>query len=344
MQTSRRKASQRTAARQQKKAPLNKKERRARRRTAQAAYRRFLRTGLFAVYIALREAVRQADPPFRVKANGTPGRTPADPRDVILFLLLRALEGWSFDKTYATLRALPHLATILGFSKPAHLPAPSTVQGLVKRIPVSYWEELVRRTGLVFSKGHCNTAGDSTGLGTQDFARWMDARCEEGGKKRKFVKLHVLIATRREWPIFLAAKVTRGNRGDAPEFPEVLDRVSSEIELGNVALDPAYLTKRCVQAIVARGGRPVIEMKENTVLDPNGPPEWKRMIRRQRRHPRGYANRLRRRDAVEATFGSFKRRLGARIRCHRRHAQRTEVLARVVVWNVLGMVYHQEFA
>ncbi|MDE1880162.1 MAG: hypothetical protein KGI89_06420 [Euryarchaeota archaeon] len=47
---------------------------------------------------------------------------------------------------------------------------------------------------------------------------------------------------------------------------------------------------------------------------------------------------------MEATFGSFKRRLGARIRSHRRHNQRAEVLARVVVWNLLGKIYHERFA
>ena len=87
-----------------------------------------------------------------------------------------------------------------------------------------------------------------------------------------------------------------------------------------------------------------MEMKSNTTIHPNGPPEWKRMIRRQRRHPRAYANRLRRRDAVEATFESFKRRLSSRIRIHRRHAQRVEVLARVVMWDLLGKIYHERFA
>ncbi len=209
---------------------------------------------------------------------------------------------------------------------------------------MSYWEALVRRTGVVFTQGPCNTAGDATGLGTQDFARWMDARCGKSGKRPKFVKLHVLLATRKAWPIFLAAKVTPGNRGDAPELPELLDRLDPELELGNVALDPGYLTRGRVEAITARGGRPVIEMRSNTTIDPSGPPEWKRMIRQQRRRPRAYANRLRRRDAVEATFGSFKRRLGSRIQSHRRHAQRVEVLARVVVWNLLGKIFHDRFA
>ncbi|MDE1880161.1 MAG: transposase [Euryarchaeota archaeon] len=285
MKHRRREAPGHTRKTDQKKPALNKRQRRARRQSSKREYRRFLRTGLLMVYVALAQAVAEAPAPFSVKAKGTPGRKPTDPRDVVRFLLLRALEGWSFDKVYNTLSALPSLAEILGFTKPFEVPAPSTVGGLVGRIPVSYWEELVRRTGIVFAKGPCNTAGDATGLGTQEFARWMDARCGESRKKRKFVKLHVLIATRKEWPIFLAAKVTPGNRGDAPELPELLDRLDPQLELGNVALDPGYLTRNCVEAIAARGGRPVIEMKSNTTIDPDGPSEWKRMIRRQRRHP-----------------------------------------------------------
>ena len=47
---------------------------------------------------------------------------------------------------------------------------------------------------------------------------------------------------------------------------------------------------------------------------------------------------------MEATFESFKRRLSSRIRIHRRHAQRVEVLARVVMWDLLGKIYHERFA
>ena len=154
------------------------------------------------------------------------------------FLLLRALEGWSYGKVHNTLSALPSLAVTLGFTKPFEVPAPSTEGGLVDRIPVSYWEEPVRRTGIVFAKEPCNTTGDATGLGSRDFARWMDARCGERGEKRKFGKLHVLIATRKEWPIFLAAKATPGNRGDAPEIPELQDRLDREPELGQCGARP----------------------------------------------------------------------------------------------------------
>ena len=133
--------------------PLHKKHRGARRRVSKKEERRFLRTGLLMVYMALPQAVAEGPPPFFVKAPGTPERPATDPRDVARFLLLRTLEGWSYDKAYNTLDALPSLAEILGFPKPRGLPAPSTVEGRVARVSLSYWEELVRRTGIAFTKG-----------------------------------------------------------------------------------------------------------------------------------------------------------------------------------------------
>lgn len=75
-----------------------------------------------------------------------------------------------------------------------------------------------------------------------------------------------------------------------------------------------------------------------------GPRAWASMLRELQRDPRWCEIRSRRRKAIEALFGAFKRRLGARIRCHQWAHQQAEVLARGVVWNLLGKIYDESFA
>lgn len=70
-------------------------------------------------------------------------------------------------------------------------------------------------------------------------------------------------------------------------------------------------------------------------------PAFKRMVLRQRGDPGAHRLRYHRRPVIEGLFGAFKGRFGARVRSRRRHTQRTEILARVVTWNLLGLVYHR---
>lgn len=55
---------------------------------------------------------------------------------------------------------------------------------------------------------------------------------------------------------------------------------------------------------------------------------------------RAYKNRYRRRAVIEGLIGAFKSRFGEHVRSKRRHAQRIEILFRVVVWNAIAVAYH----
>lgn len=327
-----------------KKTPVHRKtERTGLQRRNHQRHREFLRHSLASTYLTFRQVVRDAPPPYRCRARGTSGRPPTDPRDVVLFLLLRTLEGWSYDHTYDVLHTLPALREMLGMRG---LPAASTVANLVDRIPASYWTSLLQITVLRLAKGRCNAAGDSTGVGTQDFQRWYNVRYGKG-ENRIFLKLHALVATRAQWPFFLSAEVTEGSRGDAPEVERLLALLPTDLELGNVALDKGYQSRRNAQLIEDRGGLPVMALKKNIVHayaklhSAEASPAFKRLVLRQRADPRAHRFRYHRRPVIEGLFGAFKGRFGARVRSRRRHTQRTEILARVVTWNLLGVVYHR---
>jgi transposase len=297
-----------------------------------------LRYGWSEALEGLSHLVLRLPPPFVVRPPGTPGRPPTDPRDVARFLLLRALEGWSYDETHATLVALPQLARRLGFRR---VPAAPTVAALVPRVPTTYLEQLIRELVRELARPHENLAGDGTGLSTRSFERWIAARVASE-HRTAFVKLHALVATRAQYPFFLAARVTDAYTNDVLELPALLEQLPSDLTLGSVALDKGYLSRRNAQAIADRGGRPVIDLRKNISGGyALGAPAWKWMVLDQQRHRREFGCRYRRRAVIEGIFGAIKDRFGARVRSRRDHARKVEVLARVEMWNVLAAAYHR---
>lgn len=60
-----------------------------------------------------------------------------------------------------------------------------------------------------------------------------------------------------------AVEITTGNIGDAPMLPEFLDQISPDQVIGSVTADGAYDTRKCHDAIAARGAHAVIPPREN---------------------------------------------------------------------------------
>lgn len=51
--------------------------------------------------------------------------------------------------------------------------------------------------------------------------------------------------------------------------------------------------------------------------------------------------RYNRRTVIEGMFGGFKTRFGAKVMARKRHTQRVEMLLRVLLWNVLAIIFHR---
>jgi len=302
-------------------------------------YRRFLRNSWSSVLPLLGRLVRSTAPPYSVRPPGTPGRPPTPPRDVVRFLLLRALGHWSYDQTHAVLAALPSLARQLGFR---HLPAAPTVAAWASSVPASYLTDLLGRLARrIPTEGRPNAAGDGTGLSLHRWEQWRNP-CRGSGAHRAFLKLHALVVTRAQFPYFLAARVTDDRTNDVTELPALLALLPRGRRLGNVALDRGYVSRENARVIAEHGGRPVIALRKNiTRTRSGGVGAWRAMVYDQFRHRREFACRYRRRAVIEGVFGAFKDRFGTWIRSRRPRAQEVEVLTRTVAWNALAVSYHR---
>jgi len=237
------------------------------------------------------------------------------------------------------LRAFPDMARALGVRR---LPAAPTAAALAVRVPPAYLERLLGQLARRGRPHRVNLAGDGTGISTRRFDRWLHGK-GVFDDRHSWVKLHALIETRAQFPVFFAAHITDAYTTDVTELPRLLDQIPTHVVLGNVALDRGYQSRRNAQAIADRGGRPVIALRTNVPLTttPNGFPAWKAMVLDQHHHRREFRCRYRRRSVIEGMFGAIKARLGSQVRCRRRPTQRVEILCRIVVWNAIAVSYHQ---
>jgi len=91
--------------------------------------------------------------------------------------------------------------------------------------------------------------------------REWHARKHGGAKRRLWRKIH--IGVDEQTLEIRAIEITGSNVGDAPMLPELLDQISSDVELASVTADGAYDTRRCHDAVADRGAHAVIPPRKN---------------------------------------------------------------------------------
>ena len=123
------------------------------------------------------------------------------------------------------------------------------------------------------SDGPLHLLVDSTGIKVEGEGEW-NAR-KHGGAKRpspRFLepmakpwlvwrKIHIGID--EQTLEIRAAEFTTSDVGDAPMLPELLDQIPPEQEIASVTADGAFDTRKCHDAIAARGAAAIIPPRKN---------------------------------------------------------------------------------
>ena len=122
------------------------------------------------------------------------------------------------------------------------------------------------------SDGPLNLLVGSTGIKVEDEGEWTEEgqqtvqwtarrRRKHGGSKRRvWRKLHVGID--EQTLEIRAAEFTTSDVGDAPMLPELLDQIPPEQEIATVIADGAFDTRKCHDAIAARGAAALAIVRE----------------------------------------------------------------------------------
>jgi hypothetical protein len=110
------------------------------------------------------------------------------------------------------------------------------------------------------SDGPLHLLVDSTGIKVEGEGEW-NARKHGGTKRRVWRKIHIGIDEKSLE--IRAAEFTTSDVGDAPMLPELLDQIPSEQEIATVTADGAFDTRKCHDAIAARGATAIIPPRKN---------------------------------------------------------------------------------
>ncbi|KZY52091.1 transposase [Sulfitobacter sp. HI0054] len=110
------------------------------------------------------------------------------------------------------------------------------------------------------SRGPLHLLIDSTGIKAEGEGEW-NARKHGGPKRRVWRKIHIGID--EETLEVRAVEVTGSNIGDAPMLTELLTQIPSDQDIGSVTADGAYDTRKCHEAIAARGAYALIPPRKN---------------------------------------------------------------------------------
>jgi hypothetical protein len=110
------------------------------------------------------------------------------------------------------------------------------------------------------SDGPLHLLIDSTGIKVEGEGEW-NARKPGGTKRRVWRKIHIGIDEKSLE--IRAAEFTTNDVGDAPMLPALLDQIPPEQEIGSVTADGAFDTRKCHDAIAARGATAIIPPRKN---------------------------------------------------------------------------------
>lgn len=110
------------------------------------------------------------------------------------------------------------------------------------------------------SDGPLHLLIDSTGIKVEGEGEW-NARKHGSAKRRVWRKIHIGIDEKTLE--IRAAEFTTSDVGDAPMLPELLDQIPPEQEIGSVTADGAFDTRKCHDAIAARGAAAIIPPRKN---------------------------------------------------------------------------------
>lgn len=110
------------------------------------------------------------------------------------------------------------------------------------------------------SAGPLHLLIDSTGIKVEGEGEW-NARKHGGTKRRVWRKIHIGID--EQTLEIRAAEFKPSDIGDTPMLPELLDQIPPEQEIASVTADGAFDTRKCHDAIAARGAAAFIPPREN---------------------------------------------------------------------------------
>jgi transposase len=198
--------------------------------------------------------------------------------------------------------------------------------------PILY--ELIRLSALPLAAVETTFAVDSSGFCTNTYTRWYDVKYGTAKQEAKWVKLHASVGTKTN--IIAAALILDKDAADSPQLPSLTNETAKGFTVKEVSSDKAYTSQENFAAVDAVGGQLYSAFKVNATGAVGG--LFEKAYLMFRLNKADYLNHYHQRSNSESTFSALKRKLGEAVKSKTDTAQRNEVLAKVLAYNLTVLV------
>ena len=198
-------------------------------------------------------------------------------------------------------------------------------------------ERLILISALPLAHIEVTGATDSTGFSIRKYKCWNEYKWgKASGKERIWVKLHAWGGTTTN--IFVGAKVTPGNVGDAPMFTQVVGNAPLYFDMKKFVADKAYSSKEILTFLHDLGITPYIPFKKNTVHRAGGSMVWRKMFEYFCRHQEEFMESYHSRSNIETCFHMLKQRFGDHLLTKNFVANQNEILTKMLCHNICVLI------
>jgi Transposase DDE domain/SWIM zinc finger len=198
--------------------------------------------------------------------------------------------------------------------------------------PILY--ELIRVSALPLAAIETTFAVDSSGFCTNTYTRWMDVKYGCAKQEAKWVKLHASVGTKTN--IIAAALILDKDAADSPQLPPLTNETAKGFTVKEMTSDKAYTSQENFAAVDAVGGQLYSAFKVNATGAVGG--LFEKAYLMFRLNKADYLKHYHQRSNSESTFSALKRKLGESVKSKSDIAQRNEVLAKVLAYNLTVLV------
>lgn len=199
-----------------------------------------------------------------------------------------------------------------------------------------YLHQLIEQSSLPLRGIENDFAVDSTGLSTDQFARWFNTKWGTDVERRDWVKLHLICGVRTH--IVGCAIITHRHANDFPFYRPLLAAIAENgFNIKEVSADKAYAGAENLLVTLQRGAMPYIPFKIDA--NPEGKSTvWQRLYHFYHFHRDEFLDHYHQRSQVETVFSMIKAKFGERLRSKMRSAQINEALCKVLCHNICVLV------
>jgi len=284
--------------------------------------------------LEMKQLLKDKPDPYRVRSPHTVGISPANPKDILIFLMFKQLFCLSYIDTESFLLWVCEEKTWLMTS----VPDANTAQEHISDIPLSYLKDMLKDTIRCLGDHEVTVIIDATGLSLNQYGQWITVRNGKRKVKKKFIKLHLAVDKRSgKILIGICSKGWKHDHKFGVQIVKSLKRslarqgTSIDVEL----LDSGYLSRMMTDEIEKSKAQPYIKMKSNSTTKARRSSSWKRNIRFQKDYPDEFMKEYCYRVVIEGVISALKKMFGSTVSSKKRPHQNVEVLCRLVLWNCM---------